>query len=709
MPPIQTETSPFEATVVPLTDLKVDTLIRINLERFYKAHNFLHGDGQYTFDSDEKAAWEDTYENSLKFFAASLLSKKRFDTSVGVEEWLLEAASIDQEVVHHRIFKWMKAEMETQQKATFSAMHPGDLSVQLRNLYRLRHDNDGNIVASPCYLMAKILIKAFGSKLLSCGISCADVPGSDDGDQNRTESVAAYLKEDCYARVIVEPAARIEDNSKFMTLLQQHASEAAEIVIVATKVDQLNIEQCRFRLSESENAELKRLETALQNSERVLYLTQEASRQNPDNVKLAEEAREAKYAVLHRKQQLRDQGVRFACSSIEKILRKRIETRIKDKPIKIFFTDSLSYQQHLTGFDSDHFPALSVGATGIPALRRYLIGLPAIYQKHNCNKTCTLVLPHLLATAQMACRNEIKIRKQEVVNLISRRAEECTRLIMETHNDILKLIKSTVTDTMKSTIPRWKRETDPIIGQWEKLNAATHAACCRREGQWKGSSWNGELLKLISPDVSKGFKELEEGINSLMTKFSADIDTLFPSMKQDLEHCKKLNADDLQAFCSFLTYTQEMLAPEVKNLCEDMISSTEPVKTMLIEEGSSSFLRSLMNKTVYKHCPTKAGTFIKRKEAIRKGIIGPKGVYSQLPRLANDGLHDRLLPKNWEECHKRIGGFFHDTVEAFRVRFDENISEETADALKHFVLPNLQAAEVMVNGELKDLVRCIAD
>lgn len=304
MPPTQTDTSPFEAEVIPLTDTKVDSLIRTNLESFYKAHNIISNRSQYVFDNNEASAWDDTHESTLKFFAAGLLHLEKFQTEDDVLAWLVKRESDDREVTRDTIFKWMKVYMEKQQRKKFKAISPSELSRQLRNLYRLQHDNDGNLLPSPCYLMAKILVKALGSSLLSRGISCADVPGSDDADQNRTEAVSAYLKEDCYARIVVEPAARIEDNSKFLVLLQRHASEVAEIVVVATKIDQLNIDQCRFRLGDSDQAALDSTEKILQDLEQKLLKSQEASRRDPENYDLAKEALQARYNVSGMKQRL---------------------------------------------------------------------------------------------------------------------------------------------------------------------------------------------------------------------------------------------------------------------------------------------------------------------------------------------------------------------------------------------------------------------
>lgn len=92
---------------------------------------------------------------------------------------------------------------------------------------------------------------------------------------------------------------------------------------------------------------------------------------------------------------------------------------------------------------------------------------------------------------------------------------------------------------------------------------------------------------------------------------------------------------------------------------------------------------------------------------IRRAVTEGRGVFSHLSRAAGADLSERLLPDDWKGFVKVIAGFFTDAVETFQIRFSENISEVTADALKAIVLPRLTEARELVNGELQDLVKHI--
>lgn len=523
IPPNQPDMSAFEAEIIPLPQTKIDSLIQSNLLRFFKANHYLNSEEVHEFDANEESRFNDMLGNSTKFFAAVLLSYGEFDTEEQVQDWLIrqapedKRASEDMKPLHANISALVTKYLKKLQKMKFAASEPGDLSNQLQSFYRLQRDDSGNLLPSPCYLIAKILIKAYGSILLGSGISCADVPGSDDVDQNRTDAVSAYLKEDCDVRIIIHPANRIEDNSQFLALLHQHAHEA-RVVIVATKIDQLNVQQCRKRFTPAETAELDRMENELRLLEDEFYRTQEASLLPPQNMILQEKCIQDKRHVLDFQQKVRDTGVRFACEIIKKVLRKIVGTRMKGKYIEILFTDSVTYQKHLAGVDPDSPPSLSVAATGIPALRRFLVAMPANIQRTNFDMTCRHNLPRLIEKAKLACEKDILIRKQEVETLVTKRRDNCIRLIDEAERSISDILKTYGADATKARITAWKREGASIIEKWEKIPATSHRAFCRHHGKWHKkksepmTSWNGEVLRLISPGVNEIFKGLTKEI-----------------------------------------------------------------------------------------------------------------------------------------------------------------------------------------------------
>lgn len=120
----------------------------------------------------------------------------------------------------------------------------------------------------------------------------------------------------------------------------------------------------------------------------------------------------------------------------------------------------------------------------------------------------------------------------------------------------------------------------------------SHAAFCRRNGVWKGSSWNGDLLNMIAPDIEEIYHDLQEEVQARMSQLSEELNTLIPGIKRDLEGmrvasfpgftytykaigCKKLNDTDIAEYCSFLEDLQSMLSPQIKDLASDMIKAIE--------------------------------------------------------------------------------------------------------------------------------------
>ena len=104
-------------------------------------------------------------------------------------------------------------------------------------------------------------------------------------------------------------------------------------------------------------------------------------------------------------------------------IRKRYKDITKDpQPLQVFCVSNSDYIQHQIGYDSNHVP-MTLETTGIPALRAFLLGLPADSKIHTLGHYCEGPLPDFISSMGIWSTQSALKRKAELQRIVSKRQE----------------------------------------------------------------------------------------------------------------------------------------------------------------------------------------------------------------------------------------------------------------------------------------------
>ena len=104
-------------------------------------------------------------------------------------------------------------------------------------------------------------------------------------------------------------------------------------------------------------------------------------------------------------------------------IRKRYRDITNDPhPLHVFCVSNSDYTQHRSGYNGHNVP-MTLQTTGIPALRAFLLGLPASSKFSTLEHLCEGTLPEFISSLEMWSTQSVSKRKKELQKIVSRPRE----------------------------------------------------------------------------------------------------------------------------------------------------------------------------------------------------------------------------------------------------------------------------------------------
>ncbi|RMY73457.1 hypothetical protein D0863_03873 [Hortaea werneckii] len=356
---------------------------------------------RYTYEYDQD--WDDSqqmeFENScqtaFKIFRSLFCDKPEFESPRAGREFLDEAYSQNDSTSLSVMEEWCRslfADKITEDGASlrFEAENVDDLNAALSPHISEHHDFE---VPALCHLINRVTIGARGSRILQY-VTLADLPGTSDVDQVRAEIAHAFLQK-CDSLLVFEPMARCVDHPSAERNIATNADLfGTNMAMVVTRSDDnvddaLAQNMCTKGQSVGDyfsiGTQIKRLDGQLVHIKREMLKRMSVKRQKTMDSPFAESTLEE---LLMQQLKLNEERRQNRNKQFETLVDARNSHTSRllqsnkqrfmplDVHLRVHCVSNSHYSAHLLDMEPEG-PLLDVDATGIPALRTWLLQLVA--------------------------------------------------------------------------------------------------------------------------------------------------------------------------------------------------------------------------------------------------------------------------------------------------------------------------------------------
>lgn len=271
---------------------------------------------------------------------------------------------------------------------------------------------------------------------------------------------------------------------------------------------------------------------------------------------------------------------------------------------------------------------MGVSATGIPELRAFLYGLPAVRKFRVFEHHSKMVLPSLLNNLELTCSQTKLMRRDELHRILlsaSLPLAENIQKIFESFftADIVPGIAS-----IKVNKAAYAEYAKGQLRQWTEWTNATHKAFCSHNGNWSTKKvgrhdWNSVMLEPLIKDVEKDTRGWDDASTALALTLSDKVCAMVTDLISQLEgmsslrlcstwlislRCRRLFKKLDEALFEELTMKKELLSLKSQSRVEQLEKDLGVIKERITNTTNSEecYFVKIM-EDAYQECCTITG------------------------------------------------------------------------------------------------------
>ncbi|KAI6827657.1 hypothetical protein KC332_g10885 [Hortaea werneckii] len=703
----------FRAVVYYHANRKIEALVKKHFQTIHDFQNLNTED----LDTDEYSAWQADYETALIFFYTILCERDEFMSADATLTYFNNATSRDDSVMLQQLSTWILEYLTSLTRGEgATVMQANTMREMNRELAKFKGPAktgiDGSRRASPWPLVRTIKMQ-LRARILSEGAVLADLPGLSDTNKLRVQATRDYIK-NCGTVIIVHPILRIQSQDTVWNEVNEciRNGKQSNLVIVCTKVD--DIKHSRERETSVDDrgtldklrgeadglaVDIAELEEALEDAGESQYRSIDLKLKEKKTLRARKEAEWKEENIVSRN--------RRNIKAIQAKYRKAVDDPCASVPV--FCVSNTIYQQHMKGFDNENPPDLSVEATGIPGLRKYLFEIPARRKHGALQKLGRQTLPRVLLALEMQCCKTRLERKQDIECKVVKPLNDFKDELHTLKALLNRKYEAALQDTLHEQESKWYEAANALHTRWVKYKyAAKYFAFCRHSGDWKDPSkknvqWNVQIVDLFADDMMNAFTEVKKAFNEIQAEFIHKLDRLLEELDTDLHESPQLMGLNLDSLHKVIELTRAAVNDKTNKLFRKLDNTINNVRyNAMSAETTESYVKKSM-QTAYEKCKACKGTglFKNIKHIIGQKLNGPQNVFLDVKDGAIADFENYV--DLWiMMVENKVGAEFQAVIDNFNGRFvDVEEEDETKHGFRKELLQTVQKALAMTDTELK--------
>ncbi|KAL1640220.1 hypothetical protein SLS58_007171 [Diplodia intermedia] len=547
--------------------------------------------------------------------------------------------------------------------------------------HEVSYSSSGCCNPSP-WPFVKLVKTYFDSPILSQDIVLVDLPGTSDTNQTRVRASVQYLNDVDFIGVVAK-VDRVEtdaDTHKYL-IDAFRRKRGASVLMVATGSDSVNIRptQLSKRISTADAvdaANLTTLKEQLDMSDLELKnITKElhAARARRDRDAL-EDLSEQKGKL-----ELSEYCVTMRNTKVSRNVKQKYSELTKDPvPLPMFCVSNSEYTTHALGYDRKYPPKMGVDATGVPELRAFLYGLPAVRKFRVFDHHRKTVLPSLLNNLELTCSQTKLMRRDELQRILLSASEPVAGEIQRIFDGFFATAIVPGIATIKTSKIAYADYAIAQLASWKDWTPATHRAFCLRKGNWRTKKvghhdWNKVMLEPLIKDVEKYSRAWDDATNALASNLSDKLCQMVADLISRLEDAAGPSEEAMTVYFDELRIKSRELDLKCHSRAEKVEKDLGIIKEKVTNTNDTSkcFFVKIMDRT-YNYCVVFTGKFAKEKRTnILKHKLAEKacGPFSELFRMTKKASKEMIqhhAKELTEEVTDMFAGFNHTFMRSYK-------------------------------------------
>ncbi|KAF2007389.1 hypothetical protein P154DRAFT_614772 [Amniculicola lignicola CBS 123094] len=670
----------YDASIQFMDGMNLNEIAEEHVRRYYHFHHSGQVDEMYR-DEEERAAvtaqqfFELVYNTHNDKVAAETLTRRM--TAKEIEKGNLLLGSI------HMAKKRIE---ESGADATgikgFKDMHISDLMDRIQSFIS-QQENIPSLW--PIVQYVQIFM---GSKLLRNGVSIVDLPGLGDLNHSRTAATNSIRRTADYEIIVAKPERVTTEEVVDQQIKQAiRAHGANRTILVLTKIDEFFldthsienvIDQHPTEPFPTIKSNLAFVDSALNDAEIRIEADND---EDADYTEIAEQVEALQFYQEYLVRTAQCAFIQQRATNLEEEMKYKYKEHDKD-PIKVFSISASMYIDWMKKRQKER-PLLTPEMTGIPKLRRFLLGLSAEDNLENYRHHVANRLPAFLNTIRRIIDQDKKDDAYSIIRPKFRHLVESLEVQSKAvfqdflEKGLLRLwavpsLKAKRTETVASIVQNWGEGT-----RWNTYNKFLRERGIVKKSMstkycGKGANWNSEISEDIAPDLIQWKRKMKQtvrlvaqNLNSLTCAISDEVFKVIndSTLSTPLKAVAVEEWYKRQEIVKTKSSTLELL---LKNRIEEVYkyASTETDTRCMISILNSSIFEQIESKL---HMPN---FYKKQKEDMIEAMFPSHAIIKD--------VLDKISEHIYKYAVKGLATTFSDfTVELNKelIMFDEHISE----------------------------------
>ncbi|KAL1616899.1 hypothetical protein SLS54_008103 [Diplodia seriata] len=375
-------------------------------------------------------------------------------------------------------------------------------------------------------------------------------------------------------------------------------------------------------------------------------------------------------------------------------------------PLPMFCVSNSEYTTHALGYDRKYPPKMGVDATGVPELRAFLYGLPAVRKFRAFEHHRKIVLPSLLNNLELTCSQTKLMRRDELQRILLSASEPVAGEIQRIFDGFFATAIVPGIATIKTSKIAYADYAMAQVANWKDWAPATHRAFCLRKGNWRTKKvghqdWNRVMLEPLIKDVEKYTRAWDDATNALASNLSdklcqmvADLISLLEGAAGPSKEAMRVYFDELRIKSRDLDFKCQSRAEKVEKdlgIIKEKVTNTNDTSecffvkimdqtyTACVEitgqysDYERNNIRPTLTLLTGKYAKDKRADVLKQKLAEK--VRGPFLELFSMTKTASQKIIQHHAKELTEEVTEMFAGFNHTFMLSFRT--DE---EDTPEA-----------------------------
>ena len=733
--PLPTQVTPY-AVEVPFRDTHtVDALVIRHQNNIIKAQL-----PEEELDEDVDDDLEQKSDTAIEFFHNLLCNHKDFRTLDDVKSFFEDREDDQQgateEILHH-IQQFLEARNLRNNQEFYECIDERQLNDVFKKVSRpFRTRGNANKTPTPWPLVSKVRVRQ-DLDLLKSGLVLGDTPGINDTNLTVVENTTNYLK-DADSILVFASIKRVSKDTALDQALRDCIvlGKMQSICLVITMIDSKEpfssyerdgLDQSDLDALEAKEEGIAAVNFQIRDVEALKRMETNNDRFRALDVQLEALARK----VLVANAELKQLVVEIHCNAVRASLKDKLKKLTKNNAapeLKVLFISNTQYQKHVSGYDALDLPALDVQATGIPALRQLLYGIPARGKLETMKMIAKHRVPQAIKGISGILNKSTLERKEEVRQEVEQHMYLFDALVPGLVKSILRSFRKQISAEVNKNDEKWTERGEKLAKTWEKnVKPATFGAFCRKGGFWRMPrtknmiSWNGSICDISKPKLGAILESFLYSIDGEIDVCPDKLAEVFFAYKAAIEMSPAAQGMDLSTFFSVIDDIKEELTADLCHHTYQLREICQNVSMTMTTDGKDNYFAEAMqatydacalfsNETYGKQGGQDRGSHqskrrrlskqnsphTKRLECVRKKLSGSgeESIFVTMCRKAERNLTIRL--QDWEKdvqtairksCEKIISDFDERYQDA-----EEDTEEGTGNEQDPVAIEKLQEA-----------------